>query len=109
MFASCKPKTTGDVVQRPKSQTVSGVDPKQFKKVRVSFGGAVIMPGKEGQQQCEKLVILSSQEVERNEYWEPLLSVFDSETPAHGMVPLRFRVCLCSPVKSLWKHVQKHS
>lgn len=50
VFASCRPKTTGDVVQRPKSQTVSGVDPKQLKKVRVSFGVAVVMTGKEGQQ-----------------------------------------------------------
>lgn len=107
MFASCRPKTTGDIVQRPKSQTVSGVDPKQFKKVRVSFGDAVIMHGEEGQQQCEKLVVLSRQEVERIEYWESLLSAFDSETPAHGMVPLRFRVCLCPPVKSFWKHIQK--
>lgn len=50
------------------------------------------MTGKEEQQQCEQLVILSSQEVERNEYWGPLLSAFDSETPAHGTVPLRFSV-----------------
>ena len=97
MFASCRPKTTGDVVQRPKSQTVSGVDPKQLKKVRVSFGDAVVMTGKEGQQQREQLIILSSQEVERHEYWGPLLSIFDSETPAHSTVPLRFRMCLPHP------------